>query len=153
MEEIALIRDQLQKSFYGEPWYGSSLLELLKDVKPYEAFSKPSENIHTIWEIVLHISAWQKIVLQRLSGKQAEPTLEEDWPPVENSDESSWEKALTKLKESFSALIDYLSNFDDSMLGKNVPGKNYTNYFMLHGLVQHNVYHAGQIALLNKSLK
>ena len=31
-------------------------------------------------------------------------------------------------------------------LGMPVPGKNYSNSFMLHGLIQHHLYHAGQMA-------
>jgi hypothetical protein len=39
----------------------------------------------------------------------------------------------------------------DSRLTERVPGKDYDIYFMLHGAVQHALYHAGQIALLKKA--
>jgi hypothetical protein len=40
-----------------------------------------------------------------------------------------------------------------SRLEEMVPGKegaHYTFYYMLQGVVQHELYHAGQIALLKK---
>ena len=47
--------------------------------------------------------------------------------------------------------------FDDARLGDRVGqqrdpalGTGSTYYVMLHGAVQHNLYHAGQIALLRK---
>jgi hypothetical protein len=43
----------------------------------------------------------------------------------------------------------------DERLPEKVPGKepdDYTLYYTLHGIVQHELYHARQIALLKKAL-
>ena len=41
--------------------------------------------------------------------------------------------------------------FDPRRLDDTVQGKNYSFYVMAHGVVQHDLYHAGQIALLKKA--
>jgi hypothetical protein len=49
-----------------------------------------------------------------------------------------------------------VAGFPDSRLAEQVPGKteNYYNfYYMFSGIVQHELYHAGQIALLKKAAK
>ena len=35
-------------------------------------------------------------------------------------------------------------------LDDQLPGRKHSFYFMLHGVIQHNLYHAGQIAVLKK---
>jgi uncharacterized damage-inducible protein DinB len=37
---------------------------------------------------------------------------------------------------------------DDDRLATRVVGRPYSVYVMLHGIIDHNVYHAGQVALL-----
>jgi hypothetical protein len=38
----------------------------------------------------------------------------------------------------------------DEHLERAVPTMGYTNYVMPHGVLQHNRYHAGQIAMLRR---
>lgn len=152
MNGVELIKDQLEKAFYGDAWHGPSVLKALEDIPAEKAVSRPVKNAHSIWEIALHINAWQLIALRRISGENVEPLPEEDWPEVKNGSQSSWESTLSNLKDSMTNLIGFLSKLDENILNENIAGKNYTYYFLLHGLVQHDVYHAGQISLLKKAL-
>lgn len=152
MNGIKLIKDQLEKAFYGGAWHGPSVLESLENISAEQAVSKPVKNSHSIWEITLHINTWQQCALRRLSGEKYEPSPEEDWPEVKNDSQSSWESTISNLKDSMANLIEFLSKLDENILNENIAGKNYTSYFLLHGLVQHNVYHAGQIVILKKAL-
>ena len=152
MNGIELIKDQLEKAFYGGAWHGPSVLEALENISAEKAASKPVKNAHSIWEITLHINAWQLYTQKRLSGEKYEPSPEEDWPEVKDRNQSSWKSTISNLKDSMANLIEFLSKADENILNENVAGKNYTYYFLLYGLVQHNVYHAGQIALLKKAL-
>lgn len=43
-----------------------------------------------------------------------------------------------------------IKTFDEARLRNTVPGRDYNFYFLFHGVVQHSLYHAGQIALLKK---
>ena len=153
MNEIIRIKDQLEKAFYGGAWHGPSVMETLNGVSSEKAISKPIAGAHCIWEIVLHISAWQDAVKRRLQGDPANLTDEEDWQPLIDVSEDAWQKDITQLKKSMDNLIAIVEEFDQSKLIEKAAGQNYSNYFMLHGLVQHDIYHAGQIALLKKILK
>jgi uncharacterized damage-inducible protein DinB len=152
MNGIKLIKDQLEKAFYGGAWHGPSVLEALENISAEKAASKPVKNAHSIWEIALHINAWRFCAQKRLSGEEYEPSPEEDWPEIKNKSKSSWERTISNLKESMTYLIEFLSKLDENILNEKIAGKEYTYYFLLHGLVQHEVYHAGQIMLLKKAL-
>lgn len=150
MSEIIRIKDQLQRAFEGEAWHGPSVLNALRGVTSDQAFKKPIKRVHSIWEIVLHITAWHQAVTQRLEGYVVSLTREEDWPPVENRDESTWRSTLELLNQSYDNLLKKVSGLPDSDLDKTAPGRNHSVYVMLHGIIQHDLYHAGQIAILKK---
>lgn len=151
MTEISRIQDQLRRAVNGEAWHGPALMELLNEVPVDVAPARPLEHAHSIWEIVLHITAWFEIVTNRVKGKAVEPTHEQDWPPVQDVSEAAWQEAISTLKQSHQHLLQALGHFQDEQLTKIVPGKNYNYYFMLHGAIQHVLYHAGQVAVLKKS--
>ncbi len=153
MNEIIRIKDQLEKAFYGGAWHGHSVMETLNGVSSEKAIAKPIADAHCIWEIVLHISVWQNVVRRRLLGESANITDEEDWQPIMNVSEDAWGKDLIQLRESMDKLIGIVEELDQSKLIEKAAGQNYSNYCMLHGLIQHDIYHAGQIALLKKILK
>ena len=152
MNSIVLIKDQFEKAFYSRAWHGPSVLESLQNISVINAISKPVRNAHSIWEIVLHITAWQSITSERILGEISEPSPEEDWPEVTDFSQSSWEAALNSLKVGASKLTEMISNLDENKLNENIAGKNYSYYFLINGLIQHNVYHAGQISILKKAL-
>ncbi len=150
MNEVRRIQDQLKYAFEGPAWHGKSLRELLDGVDAALAAARPIAEAHSIWEIVLHIRAWNAAVLRRLQGDPAELPPEEDWPPTPSLGASSWHNTLRALDEAHRQLWSYLEALDDRQLELQAAGNNYTVYYMLHGLIHHNLYHAGQIALLKK---
>jgi uncharacterized damage-inducible protein DinB len=152
MNGIELIKDQLEKAFYAGAWHGPSVMESLENISAEQAISKPVKNVHSIWEIVLHINTWQAITQRRISGEIADPLPEEDWPEVKDSTQNSWEHTIRNLKTGITKLLESLSKLDENILTENIRGKNYSYYFLIHGLIQHEVYHAGQISILKKTL-
>ncbi len=151
MTEIERIVDQLQKAIGGRAWHGPPLMPLLSDVDAQQAVARPLKERHTIWELVLHINAWRDKVRRVLGGEEMESLPEEeDWPPVDDTSEEAWEKTVEELKRVHEVLIEAVSGFSEDRLDETVPGASYTFYNMLHGLVQHDLYHAGQIAILKK---
>jgi uncharacterized damage-inducible protein DinB len=152
MKETKRITDQLKRSFEGEAWHGPSVQEVLVNVSWEKAAAHPIPAAHSIWEITLHISAWQNFVCQRLQGKVFEATPEQDWPTSSSHDEDAWLKTLQQLESGYEKLFTEVSKLSDKDLDeKEVPGKPYNFYFMIHGVIQHNLFHAGQIALLKKA--
>ena len=151
MTEIERIVDQLQKAIDGRAWHGPPLMPLLSDVDAQQAVARPLKERHTIWELVLHINAWRDKVRRVLGGEEMESLPdEEDWSPVDDTSDEAWAKAVEELKRVHEVLIEAVSGFSESRLDETVPGASYTFYSMLHGLVQHDLYHAGQIAILKK---
>ena len=148
---VARIQQMLEQAFEGGAWHGPSLMELVEDIHVDHAAAKPIAHAHSIWEIALHVAAWQEAVLKRLNGEAVDLTGEQDWPPVNDNSERAWEEALQSLKNGHKKLVQKTSTLTDADLPNKVPGRDHTVYYTLHGLIQHNLYHAGQIAILKKS--
>ena len=148
--EAARIAEQLRRAFYGSAWHGPALLELLQDVDAATAAAKPVAKVHSIWELVTHIAVWDDAALRRLDGKKWQPTGLKNFPPVSKPTEAEWRKAVAATKRTHDTLVKTVAALSDERLGDRVPGKRYDSYHMLHGIAQHELYHAGQIAILKK---
>jgi uncharacterized damage-inducible protein DinB len=153
MSEADRIADQLRRAFYGEAWHGDSLFEILEGVTSAQAAARPIAGAHSIWELVLHIAAWDGAVMRRLGGVAVELSDAENFPAVTDASEAAWQRALAEVRRVHEELVAAVSVLPDARLYEMVPdkeGAHYTFYYMLHGVVQHELYHAGQIALLKK---
>jgi uncharacterized damage-inducible protein DinB len=152
MSEINRILDQMDRAFSGEAWHGPDLMLLLKGVSAEDASKHPVPGAHSIWELVNHIAAWNMIVQQKSKGEPVNVTTELDWPPVWEVSEVSWKRSLATLAENSTRLRSYVKTVRDDQLDEKVQRGNYSQYVLLHGSVQHDLYHAGQIAVLKKAL-
>jgi hypothetical protein len=86
-----------------------------------------------------------------MQGKALSLSPAENFPPMPKATTANWKKTLAALRTAQNDLHRAISALPESRLKKVVPGKRYSLYFMLHGLVQHDLYHAGQIALVKKA--
>ena len=156
MSEAARIGDQFQRAFDGEAWHGPSVMALLKGVTAAQASARPISGAHTIWELTQHIRAWEGACLRRLNGDPAQLPDSEDWSDVNDHSEAGWETTKQRLIETHQQLLQAIESLDDSRLDQpiiNDPQINSSSvYVTLHGGVQHDLYHAGQIAILKKAL-
>ena len=150
MSEIQTIIDELKDIHDGDAWHGPSLKEILSGVNAEQASAKPLANAHNIWELTLHISAWEGVFIRRLAGLQMDEPEEGDFPVVTDASQEAWRRTLARFDERHHSLIEVVSALTDERLSEIVPGKDYTVEYMLRGLMRHHVYHAGQIALLKK---
>jgi uncharacterized damage-inducible protein DinB len=150
IDEKSRIADQLKRAFEGDAWHGPAVLEVLEDVNARAAASKPVAGAHSIWEIVLHIAAWDGAIRHRMDGQALQLSDEQNFPAVKDISDAAWRGALENLKQRHAELIQGVLAMPDHRLTSQVPGKDYDFYHMLHGAVQHELYHAGQIALLKK---
>jgi len=149
--ESGRIADQLRRAFKGGAWHGPALLELLEDVDAATAAAKPLAEVHSIWELVLHVAVWDDAALRRLDGKKWQPTGLANFPLVSKPTESAWQKCVAETRRRHDALVKTVAALPDSRLRDRVPGKRYDFYHMLQGIAQHELYHAGQIAILKKA--
>lgn len=149
--EPFLLAEQLRRAFEGNAWHGPALLELLEDVDAATAAAKPLPGVHSIWELVLHITVWDGAACRRLAGEKFQPTGVANFPIVPKPTDAAWQKAVGHAKRTHDALVKTVAGLPESRLRERVPGKKYDFYLMLHGVAQHELYHAGQIALLKKA--
>ena len=154
--EVERIRDQFRRAFDGEAWHGPSVLAVLNGITAPQAAAHPIPGAHSIWELTLHIAAWERACLRRLQGDPAQLTDEEDWPLVNDTSEAAWENTKQQLIDNHRELLNAIASLDESRLDEPVikdPNTAYSSvYVTLHGGVQHDLYHAGQIAIVKKAL-
>ena len=158
MKEIDRIGDQLGRAFAGDPWYGPSVEDVLRDLKPRQAAHRPLPQAHTIWEIALHMTSWNREVLRRLKTGVSRDPEDGDWPAQPAATEENWLQTVGALRESFADLLAATWKFPaerlDEVLGdeRDRPlGSGVSFYVLLHGIVQHNVAHTAQMSLLKKA--
>ena len=149
--EVQRIQNQLERAFAGEAWHGPSLLKILADIDAAKAAARPIAGAHSIWELVMHIAAWDKAVTDRLEGGRGAVSSEENFPVIDDSSEASWQKAIETLKQNHRELLEAIGRVEDSRLDEPVAEGMSSAYVHLHGAVQHDLYHAGQIAILKKA--
>jgi uncharacterized damage-inducible protein DinB len=134
-------------------WHGPALADLVGDVTADQAADHPVPGAHSIWELVRHMTAWTEIVRARMVGSPlGDPTPEEDWPAVTDASADGWRSAVERLKEAHRELAADVAKMDDAMLIGRVPGKDHSMLAMLHGVIEHDAYHGGQIAVLKRAL-
>ena len=149
--EVARIQNQLQRAFEGEAWHGPSLMELLADVDATKAAARPIAEGHSIWELVLHIAAWDKAVADRLLGGRGPVSTAENFPAVIDTSEVAWQSAIETMKENHHKLSEAMAQVEETRLDAPVVEGMSSAYVHMHGAVQHDLYHAGQIAILKKA--
>ena len=159
MSEIARIIDQLEREHEGDPWHGTPLVTLLDGIAADQAARKPIAAGHSIWEIVLHMTGWKLEVAKRVDGAPAGEPPDGDWPDVGEPTPARWTAAVQRLTEAQRTLLDAIRRLPEARLfeptndPRNRPlGTGVSYYVLLHGVVQHDVYHSGQIAALKYGL-
>jgi uncharacterized damage-inducible protein DinB len=147
MREIERILDQVNRAWGGPSWTGVEVQSLLDEIPDDQARAHPLPGAHSIIELVAHITAWMNVVSDRLGGQAKKLSPEEDWRDVT---QLTWLEAIIAIENAQSRLCDVIARMTSDDLDKIVPGRDYNAYVMLHGVIQHNLYHAGQIGLLKK---
>jgi uncharacterized damage-inducible protein DinB len=160
MSELSSLVDLFTRVHGGDPWHGPSLLDTLKGVTAKQAAAHPVAGAHSIWELVLHVSAWRREVIRRIGGTTAGEPIEGDWPPVPAPTEENWRAALDDLQRSHEDVLIAVRSMPRAQLDEPVKdernpalGTGLSFYTTIHGLVHHDVYHGAQMALLKRALQ
>ncbi len=159
MREVERLRSEVQSTVGGDPWYGPSVLSVLQGVDAAAAAARPIPGAHSVWELVLHMTAWARETARRLGGGSFGNPVEGDWPPVVGTDSIAWEKSLAELRRAHDELSRTFVDLQDGDLGRLVGGTQtdalgepVTLHRTMIGILQHDAYHTGQVALLKKLL-
>lgn len=151
MTEIERILDQLDRTRRGGAWHGPALAEILDGIDARMAAARPLEGGHTIWELTRHLATWQDAVRRRIGGEEAVPGDDENWPDIDDTSEAAWRAAVEGLWASRAALAGAVRGLAPEALDERPRPGEETRYTLLHGVVHHDLYHAGQMSLLAKA--
>lgn len=148
------IASRLRRTITGPMWHGPGVVEAIADLTPAQAAAHHIDGAHSVWELVLHIAAWAEIAHARLEGTAwKDPSIDEDWPPIPRTHTAAtWKSAIARATASYEALATATAALEPEALREMVVGQEYTRAVMLHGVVEHGVYHAGQIVLLRRAM-
>jgi uncharacterized damage-inducible protein DinB len=153
--DLEALRQDLHKVYDGEPWHGSSITEVLKGIDAEVAAKQSIPHAHTIWELVLHMTAWTREVASRVRGAAAK-SPPEDWPaPRFGGGEPAWKSAkddLAAAQKEIEAAVAALQADDLVRWIENQDGTSCTVGTVIRGLLQHHTYHQGQIAILKRAV-
>ncbi|MBN2731464.1 MAG: DinB family protein [Balneolaceae bacterium] len=153
---IDIIKKQLTLIYDGDAWYGPSIKTTLKSVKPRCVYNSPRASLHPIAELVAHMISWRTFAVRRLNGDDSFLPEQEntfDWRPFSTDKKKAWGVMKKQLGINQHQLLRLLDQHDDFTLEHEVPGKSYTFHYLLMGLIQHDVYHLGQIVYIQRLLE
>jgi hypothetical protein len=100
---------------------------------------------------VAHMTFWEGVVIQRLHGQRAGLVEELNFPPTPAPTDENWRKTLDEFRNSNRRFRDTLAALDPAKLNQLTAAGKRSYYGEAHGIIEHHVYHLGQIALLKKS--
>jgi uncharacterized damage-inducible protein DinB len=153
-KELKSIIANLERVNTGQPWYGRPVYEMLDEIDPAIVYKKPNKQ-HSLTELLYHMITWADFTLHRITGDKEKDMAafeELDWREIDPKIHT-WEKGLMEFKDIHKKIIGLLNEKDDGFLKEIVDYRKYNFRFLLNGLIQHNIYHIGQVAYVKKLLQ
>lgn len=140
--------NHLQQVYEGDPWYGASISDILT-----QQFVDPNFSINggnSIGQIIEHMLAWRAFTIEKLKeNKDFDITPETDWHKGKTYTNEEFSMLADKFKDSHKKLIKLIAQHDnDEWLQQKVPGRGYTFEYLMEGIIEHDIYHLGQVSLL-----
>lgn len=152
-ETLSIIR-RIENVNSGQPWFGRAVYSILEEVNTKKVYEKPNGSEHSLIELLYHMITWASFTLKRLE-KDDEMDMaafeKMDWRKIDPK-KHSWKKGLAEFKAIHKKIISLLKKKDDAFLKEIVDYRQYNYRFLLNGMIEHNIYHLGQIAYLKKML-
>ncbi len=140
-----------QELYAGHPWIDVTLYDTLQQLTAAQAKKHPYAQCHSIWEIVNHLITWRGVLLSRVKGNLIEVPDSNFFEPVSDTSVMAWKTTLQKLDDSQNQWLKFLSELNDEALNEKFPS-GFSRYDLIHAVLQHDVYHLGQISLLLKAV-
>lgn len=148
--EPADLADQLRRLWQGDAWHGPALGELLADVTADRAATRVLPGAHTVWELVLHVTAWSDVFRRRIEGEAVEEPEEGDFPKAPAASQQGWAEARARAERAHERLTNSVLRLTGAALDAATPGRPFSVRFLVQMAIRHIVYHSGQISLLKK---
>tara|TARA_R110001592_G_scaffold89416_3_gene262991 strand:- start:1314 stop:1799 length:486 start_codon:yes stop_codon:yes gene_type:complete len=145
--------EALNESFQGLPWYGESLMDKLSQIDYRIVNIAPIPTTNSVARLVHHIINWRIFVIEKFKGNDEfdiEMNSQNDWTDLNIATEKDWTDLIQKLVNTQKEIFDLLNAKTDDFLQTPVHGREYTIHRLIEGIVQHDIYHQGQIAIVAK---
>jgi hypothetical protein len=153
-KEIQYIRQSLLNTLQGQPWYGKPVYSILEAVNQQLVYVRPGGQSHSLIELLYHMIIWTEFTRSLVQDQEATDVAyfdRMDWQDLDPA-RHTWTTGLVQFRQANEKILDLLEAKEDSFLGGMVSSRQYNFRFLLHGLTDHHIYHAGQIACLSKVL-
>lgn len=156
---IQSIVDQLKDVQSGKLWMGGNYERKLAQVDEVSAFKRPIKDLHSVAEIISHLTLWRKETLLKVKTGEGSKTdeCEENWLDNDALQRVGWQSLLQEYQNTLTELIELLATKDDRFLEEKYYGTDfkgdYPYSFVLQGMLHHDIYHLGQLGLIIKFLK
>ena len=152
--EIQSIIHRIKNVNSGDPWFGRSVYAILEEVNPSKASTRPNGSEHSLLDLLYHMITWADFTLKRIQKDQVNDMAvfeNLDWREIDPS-LHSWEKGLSEFKSIHQQIITDLETKADAFLEEKVDYRKYNFRFLINGMIEHNIYHLGQVAYISKLL-
>src|ERR1700674_1572966 len=150
MRQTQRIADCYRAATVKAAWYGPSRAELLAELLSELATTRPVPGSHSISELLQHLLLWNERIRNTSASNSLPPWKpEKDWaePPT------PWKDLVSRWRQSRALLEERIRKFPIEDMAKQVPGRNYPYETLFHGIVEHTIYHSGQIAMVLRMLQ
>ncbi|MEQ9440991.1 MAG: DinB family protein [Cyclobacteriaceae bacterium] len=153
------ISHQLKDVQEGKNWMGANFDKKLSLVSDLEAFVRPIPDLHSVAEIISHLTVWrQETILKIKTGKGSlTDDSEQNWRPNNQLRKIGWDHIKTAYRNSLQELIELLQTKDDGFLDETYYDTdfkdNYPYRFVVYGMLHHDIYHLGQLGIIIKLLQ
>lgn len=152
MSDVQKILEDFRRAWSGDAFHGPAVRDILDGIPADAAFARPVAGAHSIAEIALHIATWEDIIRRRLAGEVIDAVPDDqDWLAAGSPAPGAWDAIRRKVAGAHTALEKAVEALPDTRLGDAVPAREYDVRYMLQGILQHSLYHAGQISLLKRA--
>jgi uncharacterized damage-inducible protein DinB len=142
---------QLRELEEGSLWFDQSFKSKLDHLSTGVVFVQPVPGVHSVAEHVAHIIAWRKECIARFHGDKFDlMNTPADWPSVAELRGTGWPALKDQLYQSTHDLIRLFDGVDDTYLNKPFRDTTYNNHYLIEGILQHDIYHLGQIGVTLK---
>ena len=149
--------NQLSTALYGHAWYGEPVYNIIDGLSVESAYEKLPGASHSIAAILMHMLSWTEEVINRMQGNMAAIPAAGNWPDVGEPGEQGLQQMISNFKLVNVELLQLIGDFPEDKWCEPVNDQRqiYSEYeasyeALVVGLIEHHVYHAGQIALINK---
>lgn len=153
MNESHRIQNLFTDLYDGHPWLDVTLKDTLGRLTPTQTAQRPIKDGNTVWEILNHIISWRETVLKRVQGEIIDSPPNNYIEKIKDPSEEAWRQTLTSLETTQKEWLYFLNTFNESDFEMEYEANGHNYYEHIHGIIQHDAYHLGQIVLLAKMVK